>query len=78
MHSGIEPDAHARDGAREMAEHGMVTPAVDIVVCRTVIFDHARTSTRVPNAGARFISTENDRCGFHGNGCERLTKPQVV
>jgi hypothetical protein len=61
-----------------MEEHGMVIPAMDIIVWRTVIFNHARTQTREPDAGTRIVSTENDRRGFHGDRCERLTKPPVV
>ena len=77
-HSSIEASAYARGGAREMEEHGMVISAVDIVEWGTVIFDRARTKTRVPDAGACIISADIDRCGFHGNGCERLTKLPAV
>src|SRR6266576_2209620 len=77
-YSGIEPDSHARSGVRETEEHSMVIPTVDLVVGRTVIFNHARTPTRVPDAGARIVSTENDRLWYHGDTCERLAKPPLV
>ena len=75
---GIEPDAHARGGARKAKEHGMVIPAMDVVVWRTVIFNHAVAPPRVPDAGARIVSTEDDRRWFHADRFEDLAKPPVV
>ena len=56
----------------------MVIPAMNMIVWRTVIFNHARTPTRVPDACTRIVSTENDRRWFHADRCECLTEPPVV
>jgi hypothetical protein len=77
-HSGIKLDANARGGARETEKQGMVIRAVDLVVWRTVIFNHACTPTRVPDAGTRIVSTKNDRRWLDGDRRERLCKPPAV
>ena len=78
VHSGIEPDAHARGGARETEEHSVVIPTVDMVVWRAVIFNHACAPTLVPDTGTRIVSTEHDSRGFYRERCERLAEPPAV
>jgi len=72
---GAEADAHARCGAGEAMEHGVVVRAMDVVVRGAVIASHAVSPARVAHAHARVVPAKDDRGGLDAVRAQRGAEP---
>src|SRR6266404_2324073 len=64
---GAETDVHARRGASEAEQEGVVVGAVDVVVRRAVLVVHGGAPVAVPNALARVVPPKDE--GLWDDGC---------